>query len=89
MLQPFGRLLEGRRQVEYDLVILPDHNPAIGDATAVKVAMNPEMQRLCFIPRPQEIGMERMDILLGINRAIRSDNRLGNYLAAKNAFARG
>ena len=76
MLQPFGGFLERRGQVEYDLVILPDNDPAVGDAATVKVAMDAEMQRLGLIPGAEKIGMERMDILLGINRAIRGYNEL-------------
>ena len=89
MLEPFGGFLERGRQVEDDLVILPDNDPSIGDAAAIKIAMYPEMQRLGFIAGAQKIGMERMNILLVIHRAIGSDDRLSDHLTTENPFARG
>src|SRR3546814_18222430 len=76
MRQPFGGPLERRGQVEDDLAILADDDAAVRKAAPVEVAMEAEVQRLRLVAAAQEIGVERMHLLVGIDRACGGGHRL-------------
>src|SRR3546814_3280602 len=46
------------------------------------------MQRFCLVAAAQEIGMERVNRLAGLDRARGRDHRLSDHLTAEDAIAR-
>ncbi len=58
-----------------------------GEAAAVEVAVDAEMERLRLVAAAQEIGVKRMRRLARIDRSRRCGKRLRDYLPAKDALA--
>src|SRR3546814_11377190 len=82
------RPLEGGGEIEDHLAVLPHHNASVGEAAPVEVAVDAEMQRFCLVAAAQEIGMERVNRLAGLDRARGRAHRLSDHLTAEDAIAR-
>src|SRR3546814_13201422 len=80
--------LERGGEVEDHLAVLAHDDAAVREAAPVEIALDAKMQRLGLVAAAQEIGVERMDLLAGINGARRGDNRLRDHLSAADAVAR-
>src|SRR3546814_20945803 len=82
------RPLEGGGEIEDHLAVLPHHNASVGEAAPVEVAVDAEIQRFCLFAAAQEIGMERVNRLAGLDRPRGRDHRLSDHLTAEDALAR-
>src|SRR3546814_8638773 len=61
------RHLERGGEVEDHLAVLAHDDAAVREAAPVEIAVDAEMQRLGLVAAAQEIGVERMDLLAGID----------------------
>jgi hypothetical protein len=68
---------------------LAHDDTAVRKAAPVEIAVDAEMQRLGFVAAAQEIGVERMHLLSGLDRARSREHRLRDDLPAENPVARG
>ena len=86
MLQALFVDLEGRLEREDRLAVLDgDHAPR-GEGAAVADAVDLVDDRHLGVARPHEIAVQRMHVPVGLDGALRGDQRLGDGLAAEDAL---
>ena len=86
MLQPFFIALEGSFQRKDRLAVLDGDHPAGGEAAAVANPVDLVDDWQLGVAGPHEIAMQRMHVPVGLHRALRGDERLGDGLAAEHAL---
>ena len=85
VVQSFGRRLEARRHVEDRLPLLHRDDAAIGEAASLEIADDAVDDRVIFVARAHEIGVERMGGLGPLDGTLRGLQCLCDNLAAEYA----
>ena len=82
MVEALFPLVEGGGHDEDRRALLPGHDAAGREATAVPNPLDLEQDRLAGIAAEQEIGVQRVGVAAS-DRSLSGDERLGQHLAAK------
>ena len=78
--------LERRFQREDRLAVLDGDDAPRGERAAVANAVDLVDDRHLGVARTHEIAVQRMHVAVGLDRALRGDQRLGDHLPAEHAL---
>src|SRR5690606_5374568 len=78
---------DAAEDVDLDRLRSDSDAPPGGERAAVADAVDLVEHRALGVAGPEEVGVQRVDVALGVDRAGRGDERLAGHLAAEDALA--